>query len=124
MTACLASAANWLTQHAIYDKDRFRDDKGLHLIDKPGAVVWSRFYDIASGQPVFFDRDGKTYQDVHQISLERQQGYGWYQYEAAKFLRQYQAYKTHKEYFIRDFTFYVKILCKLAENTVLSANLF
>jgi len=87
--ASLASAAAWLQQHQINDKARFRDDTGLKLIDKPGAVVWARFYDINTGVPVFFDRDGQTYLDVSQISLERQQGYGWYQSEAAKFLAEY-----------------------------------
>lgn len=86
----LADAANWLRQHQLKDKDRHRDADGrLSLIDSPGKVIWSRFYDISSGQPVFFDRDGKTYSDVSQISLERQRGYGWYQSVASEFLAEY-----------------------------------
>lgn len=86
----LADAATWLRQKQINDKTHDRDFNGrLSLIDSPGSVTWSRFYDIKTGQPVFFDRDGKTYTDVSQISLERQRGYGWYQSVAAEFLAEY-----------------------------------
>lgn len=86
----LADAADWLREHQIKDKDRYRDSDGrLALIDSPGKVIWSRFYDLKTGRPVFFDRDGKTYSDVSQISLERQRGYGWYQSVASEFLAEY-----------------------------------
>ena len=86
----LTDGANWFREKQINDKARYRDADGrLALIDSPGSVIWSRFYDISSGQPVFFDRDGKTYSDVSQISLERQRGYGWYQSVAAEFLAEY-----------------------------------
>ena len=52
-------------------------------------MIWSRFYDIKTGLPVFFDRDGKTYSDVSRVSLERQRGYGWYQSDAAAVLKAY-----------------------------------
>lgn len=86
----LVDAANWLRQKQISDKDRHRNADGrLALIDSPGSVIWSRFYDLKTGLPVFFDRDGKTYSDVSRISLERQRGYGWYQSVAAEFLAEY-----------------------------------
>lgn len=94
----LADAANWLRQKQISDKDRHRDVDGrLSLIDSPGSAVWARFYDLKTGQPVFFDRDGKTYSDVSQISLERQRGYGWYQSVAAEFLAEYAKSKIANE---------------------------
>ncbi|MCS4307087.1 PelA/Pel-15E family pectate lyase [Rheinheimera pacifica] len=86
----LAGAANWFREKQINDKARYRDADGrLALIDSPGSVVWARFYDLKTGQPVFFDRDGKTYNDVSRVSLERQRGYGWYQSVAAEFLAEY-----------------------------------
>ena len=86
----LADAAIWLRQKQLSDKDSYRDAKGrLSLVDSPGSVIWARFYDINSGQPVFFDRDGQTYSEVNQLSLERQRGYGWYQRVAAEFLAEY-----------------------------------
>lgn len=94
----LAEAANWLRDKQISDKDRHRDSEGrLSLIDSPGSVIWSRFYDLKTGQPVFFDRDGLTYSDVSQISLERQRGYGWYQSVAAEFLAEYAKSKVAYE---------------------------
>ena len=94
----LADAANWLRQKQISDKDRHRDVDGrLSLIDSPGSAVWARFYDLKTGQPIFFDRDGKTYSDVSQISLERQRGYGWYQSVAAEFLAEYAKSKIANE---------------------------
>lgn len=92
----LAAGASWLRQHQIKDKDRHRDADGrLSLIDRPGNVIWARFYDINSGQPLFFDRDGQIYTDVSQLSLERQRGYGWYQSVAGEFLAEYD--KTQSE---------------------------
>lgn len=86
----LADGANWLKKKRIDNKDRHRDAEGrLSLLDSSGSAVWARFYDLKTGQPVFFDRDGKTYSDVSQISLERQRGYGWYQSVAAEFLAEY-----------------------------------
>lgn len=87
---CLADAASWLVQHQIENKDRHRDSAGhLSLIDSPGNRIWARFYHIQTEQPVFFDRDGNSYNDVSQLSLERQRGYGWYQSVASEFLADY-----------------------------------
>lgn len=86
----LADAALWLTAHQIENKDRHRDSDGrLSLVDSPGNRIWARFYDINTGEAVFFDRDGNTYNDVSQLSLERQRGYGWYQSVADEFLQRY-----------------------------------
>lgn len=94
----LAAGAHWLRQHQITDKTRFRDEQGyLSLKNSPGSVIWSRFYDLQSGEPVFFDRDGETYTDVSQISLERQRGYGWYQSVAEEFLLAYDKYLTKRD---------------------------
>ena len=93
VAASLAAGAHWLRQHQISGKTRYRDAQGyLSLADSPGSVIWSRFYDLQSGEPVFFDRDGKTYSDVSRLSLERQRGYGWYQSVAADFLQAYDSW--------------------------------
>jgi PelA/Pel-15E family pectate lyase len=52
---------------------------GRLLVSAPGApTLWARYYDVASLQPVFGDRDKSLYDDVADISLERRNGYGWY----------------------------------------------
>lgn len=87
VSTALCAGAQWLEQHAIRDQKWQRNAHGSQLIDQPGAVIWARFYSVPAQQPVFFDRDGNTYQRVEQLSLERQQGYGWYQSDAKGFLK-------------------------------------
>lgn len=83
----LCGGIQWLEQHQIRDKAWRRDDKGSKMVEKKGAQLWARFYSLPAQQPVFFDRDGQTYTDVNQLSLERQQGYGWYQSNAKGVLK-------------------------------------
>ena len=83
----LCSGVDWLQQHQIRDKTWQRHDTGSALVEKKGAQIWARFYSLPQQQPVFFDRDGQTYTDVTQLSLERQQGYGWYQTNAKGVLK-------------------------------------
>lgn len=83
----LCSGMAWLQQHQIRDKAWQRHATGSKLVEKKGAQIWARFYSLPAQQPVFFDRDGQTYTDVNQLSLERQQGYGWYQSNAKGVLK-------------------------------------
>ena len=86
----LCSGIAWLQQHQIRDKIWQRHDTGSKLVEKKGAQLWARFYSLPQQQPVFFDRDGQVYSDVDQLSLERQQGYGWYQTNAKGVLKAWQ----------------------------------
>ena len=52
---------------------------GRHLEAKAGAgPIWSRYYSISTGLPVFGDRDKTIHDDVNDLSLERRNGYAWY----------------------------------------------
>ena len=63
---------------------------GRLLVSAPGApTLWARYYDVASLQPVFGDRDKSLYDDVADISLERRNGYGWYSTVPNKALQAY-----------------------------------
>jgi len=83
----LCYGALWLQQHQIRDLSWQRTATGSELVPDPGKQLWARFYSLDQQQPVFFDRDGKTYQQVSELSLERQHGYGWYQAEGKPFLK-------------------------------------
>ncbi len=48
------------------------------------ALLWARYYDLATLQPIFGDRDGSIHRDVNTISLERRNGYAWFGREPAK----------------------------------------
>lgn len=84
------AAVSWFRATQIPDTKVERDDKGMHLVAAPGAKpLWARFYDLKTQQPLFVDRDGSIKAKVSALSLERQQGYGWYQNNAAAVLKAY-----------------------------------
>jgi PelA/Pel-15E family pectate lyase len=71
----------WLKAHAVYDKafTKVSDEEGRKLVDKPGAgPIWSRNYDIRTGQPIFGDWGKTIHDDVNEISKGRRNGYSWY----------------------------------------------
>jgi PelA/Pel-15E family pectate lyase len=63
--------------------------KGRELIDAPGAVLWSRYYEIGTDRPIFGDRDKTIHDDVSELSLERRNGYGWYRDTPKRALEHY-----------------------------------
>ncbi len=53
--------------------------EGRRLVASPGAgPIWARFYDPATGKPIFGDRDKSIHDDVNEISVERRNGYSWW----------------------------------------------
>ena len=79
--AAVQGGAGWLASATVRDKAWTTVDPALgrQLVDKPGApVLWSRYYDIKTGQPIFGDRDLSIHDDVNEISLERRNGYSWF----------------------------------------------
>ena len=83
----------WLKAHAIYDKafTKVSDEEGRKLIDKPGAgPIWSRNYDIRTGQPIFGDWGKTIHDDVNEISKGRRNGYSWYSAGPQKALDAYE----------------------------------
>jgi PelA/Pel-15E family pectate lyase len=80
--AAINAGAAWLKATAITGQDWVggRDTPGgRHLEAKAGAgPIWARYYSIATGLPVFGDRDKTIHDDVSELSLERRNGYAWY----------------------------------------------
>jgi PelA/Pel-15E family pectate lyase len=67
---------------------------GRKLTASPGAgPLWARYYSIATGMPVFGDRDKTLHDDVMELSLERRNGYGWYGNAPSAALATYAAWK-------------------------------
>ena len=53
--------------------------QGRRLVAKPGAgPLWARYFSVAAGKPVFGDRDKTIHDDVNELTLERRNGYAWY----------------------------------------------
>ncbi|WP_404333659.1 pectate lyase [Sphingomonas sp. MMS12-HWE2-04] len=79
--AAVQSGVTWLQAHALRDVEWTRPDgaDGRRLIARPGAgPLWSRYYDIATGKPVFGDRDRSVHDDANELSAERRNGYSWF----------------------------------------------
>ena len=52
---------------------------GRHLVAKAGAgPIWPRYLSLATGKPIFADRDKTIHDEVNEISLERRNGYAWF----------------------------------------------
>lgn len=88
--AAVTNGIAWLKAHAIHGVAFEKGSDGRKLIDKPGAgPIWSRYYDIKTGKPIFGDRDRSIHTDVNELSLERRNGYSWYNAGPAKALATY-----------------------------------
>ncbi|WP_241557421.1 pectate lyase [Croceibacterium ferulae] len=80
MRAAIEDGMAWLRSKAAYDVAFTRvPGEGRKLIPQPGAgPIWSRNYDLVSGQPIFGDRDKRIHDDVNLVSEGRRNGYAWW----------------------------------------------
>ncbi|HEX4155724.1 MAG TPA: pectate lyase [Acidobacteriaceae bacterium] len=94
------AAATWFQAHKImgYNYEGGRNTPGgRKLVAKPGAgPIWSRFYSLSTGKPIFGDRDKTIHDDVNDLSLERRNGYGWYGSSPQKALTEYANWKKSR----------------------------
>jgi PelA/Pel-15E family pectate lyase len=71
----------WLKDHAITGYEWTTRDPavGRMLYAKEGAgPLWSRFYSIETGKPIFGERDQRVFDDVADVGSGRRNGYSWY----------------------------------------------
>jgi PelA/Pel-15E family pectate lyase len=94
--AAVDAGVAWLKGAAILGQEWVGgrgDPKGRHLEAKAGAgPIWARYYNIATGQPIFGDRDKTIHDDVSELSLERRNGYAWYSAGPQQALEAYTAW--------------------------------
>lgn len=78
--SAITNAVSWFDQVKIvgykFEKPAGGNDRSL--IADPTSIIWARFYDLQTNEPVFGDRDNKVYKNVAAISFERRNNYGWY----------------------------------------------
>lgn len=93
--AAIRAGIAWLEATRVYDKSFEMTVDGRKLIDKPGAgPIWSRNYDIVTGQPIFGDKDQTIHNDVNGISVGRRNGYSWWNASPQKALDAFAAWST------------------------------
>ena len=103
--AAVHAAAAWFTKVEIrgyrFGSGDFRADRnspeGRKLVAVAGAgPIWSRYYQIGAGKPIFGDRDKTIHDNVNELSRERRNGYSWFNTEGIAVLAQYKTWaQTH-----------------------------
>lgn len=68
-----------LTGYTVQDQPDAKLPKGYDrvLVPKPGAVVWARFYDLQTNQPIYVGRDSQVHTALADIEYERRTGYAY-----------------------------------------------
>ena len=108
--AAVHAACAWFQKVKImgyrYGSGNFMADRaspgGRKLVAVDGAgPIWSRYYSIGTGEvqgdrPIFGDRDKTIHDDVNDLSLERRNGYSWFNTEGIAVLNEYKTWtKEH-----------------------------
>lgn len=99
--AAVHGACAWFTKVEImgyrYGSGNFMADRaspsGRKLVAVEGAgPIWSRYYQIGTDKPIFGDRDKTIHDDVNELSLERRNGYSWFNTGGIVLLAQYKTW--------------------------------
>ena len=93
--AAIHAGIAWLEGKRVYDRSFEMTPDGRKLIERAGAgPIWSRNYDLVTGQPIFGDKDQTIHDDVNGISVGRRNGYSWWLATPQRALDAYPAWKT------------------------------
>jgi PelA/Pel-15E family pectate lyase len=77
--AAIKGGIAYFHKTGLHDVAWVRTDHGRDLIAAPGApVLWARYYSVSTGKPVFGDRDKSVHDNVSELTLERRNGYSWF----------------------------------------------
>jgi PelA/Pel-15E family pectate lyase len=59
------------------------------VTDSTAQPIWTRYYELGTGRPLFCDRNSKYLYSMAEVSRERRIGYSWYTYAPKKVLEIY-----------------------------------
>ena len=103
--AAVHAACAWFVKVEImgfrYGSGNFMADRqsagGRKLVAVEGAgPIWARYYQIGTDKPIFGDRDKTIHDDVNELSLERRNGYSWFNAQGIAVLNEYKTWaQTH-----------------------------
>jgi PelA/Pel-15E family pectate lyase len=64
------------------------------VVEDPGAPrIWSRYYELGTGLPLFCNRDGHPVYTLAEVERERRTGYAWYTYEPERAFTAFTSYQ-------------------------------
>jgi PelA/Pel-15E family pectate lyase len=99
--AAVHAACAWFTKVEImgyrFGSGNFMADRaspgGRKLVAVEGAgPIWARYYQIGTDKPIFGDRDKTIHDDVNDLSLERRNGYAWFNTAGIAVLNEYKTW--------------------------------
>ncbi|NLG69332.1 MAG: hypothetical protein GX496_07195 [Firmicutes bacterium] len=74
----IRGALAWFERAKVPDTTYVRrDPQEQYFYHEPGSVIWYRFYDLRTNEPIFSGRDGVVKRDIREIEKERREGYAW-----------------------------------------------
>ncbi len=80
----------WFQDNELHGVAWLKTDHGRDLVPSPGApALWARYYSLTTGKPVFGDRDKSVHDSVSELTLERRNGYAWFNSAPQKALDAY-----------------------------------
>lgn len=95
----IKGAEEWFEKNQLkgIKLERQTDSNGakdvIVVADSTAEPIWARFYELGTDKPYFSSRDGIKRYSIAEISYERRNGYGWYNYAPAEVLKKYPEWK-------------------------------
>ncbi len=86
----IRAAAAWFSATEIHGEVYERTVHGRDLVTASDAApLWARYYQIGTNHPIFGDRDKTIHDRLDDLSLERRNGYSWFDAQPMRALDQY-----------------------------------
>ncbi|MGE4586939.1 MAG: pectate lyase [Mangrovibacterium sp.] len=84
-TRCIddPTAPKYISKYKVHNFDR----RIVHDLNAP--PIWTRYYELNTGRPIFCDRDRLIVYHISDLGRERRSGYSWYSYAPLEVLDRY-----------------------------------
>ena len=76
-------APRFVTPFRVSTSDR------VVVTDSTAPPIWTRYYELKTHRPIFCNRDSKIVYTLAEVTRERRDGYGWYNYKPQMVLNKY-----------------------------------
>ncbi|HVT74634.1 MAG TPA: pectate lyase [Lacunisphaera sp.] len=93
--AAVDAAVAWFPPRALHDVAwNHRAPAGTGLEPRPGApLLWARYYELGTDKPIFGERNRMVHYTPTELTLERRNGYGWFNERPAGLVPRYAQWK-------------------------------